>query len=201
MPQKKDRFDQMRTATQLKIRKAATKLFSTRGVASTSVQQIADMAGISTGLLYRHYASKNELFAALVTEASAILQDITDRLTVPGEPVNIMKDLSDEILNNLGHNDEYVQHISVISQAFMMDALLPQIQDLLERNRIMIEQTAALIAKGQALGQFVQGDAYEMSLFFYAAAQGLTDLRFALKDRFRTPSPAIFYGFLIPKEN
>ncbi|WP_342430121.1 helix-turn-helix domain-containing protein [Neobacillus sp. FSL H8-0543] len=45
----------MRTATKNKIHTASIKLFAKKGFAATSVQDIADTAGISTRLLYPHY--------------------------------------------------------------------------------------------------------------------------------------------------
>lgn len=44
------------------IQSAAMQLFVQKGYGSTNVQDIADTAGISIGLLYRHYKSKETLF-------------------------------------------------------------------------------------------------------------------------------------------
>ena len=38
------------------------QLFVNQGFGSTNVQDIADTAGISIGLLYRHYKNKDQLF-------------------------------------------------------------------------------------------------------------------------------------------
>jgi len=47
------------------------QLFVQKGYDSTNVQDIADTAGISIGLLYRHYKSKETLFDELVDYALA----------------------------------------------------------------------------------------------------------------------------------
>ena len=55
MPRTKEQFENMRKATRDKIQLAAMKLFVQKGFGSTCVHEIADLAGISIGLLYRQY--------------------------------------------------------------------------------------------------------------------------------------------------
>jgi AcrR family transcriptional regulator len=43
-------------------------LFSTQGYRSTSTRDIADVAGISTGALYHHFADKDLIFQSLLEE-------------------------------------------------------------------------------------------------------------------------------------
>jgi AcrR family transcriptional regulator len=49
------------TDTRDRIEKAAIRLFVEKGVAETSVRDIARAVGISEGALYRHYVSKDDL--------------------------------------------------------------------------------------------------------------------------------------------
>ncbi len=48
------------------IDSAAARLFAERGFAATTMDAIAAAAGVSKPMLYRHYESKRELFAALL---------------------------------------------------------------------------------------------------------------------------------------
>jgi AcrR family transcriptional regulator len=52
--------------TKTKILDAAIKLFSTRGFATASVDDICEEAGISKGAFYHHFESKQSLFLALL---------------------------------------------------------------------------------------------------------------------------------------
>ena len=52
--------------TRTKIMDAAVKLFSTRGFAAASVDDICAEAGISKGAFYHHFESKQALFLALL---------------------------------------------------------------------------------------------------------------------------------------
>jgi AcrR family transcriptional regulator len=49
------------TGTRRRIHEAALRLFVDKGVAQTTVRDLARVAGIAEGTLYRHYASMNDL--------------------------------------------------------------------------------------------------------------------------------------------
>ena len=49
----------------------ATRLFAKHGYESTTTAAIADTAGVTEPILYRHFESKQELFIAIVREMSA----------------------------------------------------------------------------------------------------------------------------------
>lgn len=50
------------------ILEAALHLFSEQGYRSTSIREIAEAAGLSTGNLYHHFADKDELFRTLLDQ-------------------------------------------------------------------------------------------------------------------------------------
>jgi len=53
----------------VQIERAALKLFAARGFDCTTMAEIAALAGISTGNLYRYHSNKEELLYALVPES------------------------------------------------------------------------------------------------------------------------------------
>jgi AcrR family transcriptional regulator len=52
-----------------KVARAATELFAAHGVDGASIGDIAALAGVSQGALYRHYQSKEDLAWSLFSEA------------------------------------------------------------------------------------------------------------------------------------
>ena len=61
--------EQIRTESKHRIMEAAFKLIATNGYESTSIAMIAKTAGVSKGLLYNYFESKEELVKALVLGA------------------------------------------------------------------------------------------------------------------------------------
>lgn len=63
----------------------AAKLFSERGVAGTTVRDIADDVGILSGSLYHHFASKDAIAFEIVTTFIEDLNNRYEAALVPGE--------------------------------------------------------------------------------------------------------------------
>lgn len=67
-PRTKEQFAKMRVERSETIKKAAMELFSMYGFHATSISKIAQKAGVSKGLLYNYYESKEDLLHDLVNE-------------------------------------------------------------------------------------------------------------------------------------
>jgi AcrR family transcriptional regulator len=65
---------------------AAASVFAERGYEAARIEQVADAAGVSPGLLYRHFAGKKELYAELVQRADGELVRHLAEAAAPGPP-------------------------------------------------------------------------------------------------------------------
>jgi AcrR family transcriptional regulator len=65
---------------------AAASVFAERGYEAARIEQIADAAGVSPGLIYRHFAGKRELYAELVSRADEELVRHLTEAAAPGAP-------------------------------------------------------------------------------------------------------------------
>ena len=61
--------DEQATRSRERLVEAATRLFAERGYRDTSVQAIAEAAGISRGSIFWHFGSKDGLLSAVAEEA------------------------------------------------------------------------------------------------------------------------------------
>jgi AcrR family transcriptional regulator len=61
------------------ILKQARRLFTEQGYAGTSIEQLATVAGVGKQSIYRRYASKEELFKAVLTELGAEVVALTEQ--------------------------------------------------------------------------------------------------------------------------
>jgi AcrR family transcriptional regulator len=55
-----------------RLLEAAEELFATKGFAATTTREISDHAGLSRGLLYYHFPSKEALFQAFIKERTPL---------------------------------------------------------------------------------------------------------------------------------
>lgn len=63
-PTRRTQAERSETTTDQLI-SVARRLFATKGFPGTSIQEIVETAGVTRGALYHHFASKEELFAAV----------------------------------------------------------------------------------------------------------------------------------------
>src|SRR5215469_5961433 len=68
------------TPTREKIERKAMELFVTKGVAETTIRDIAEAADIAEGALYRHYRSKDQLILALFQQHYAAFAERLEAL-------------------------------------------------------------------------------------------------------------------------
>lgn len=79
-PRSKEQFEELREASVRKILDASLELFGTRGFEATSIAQIATQAGISKGLIYNYFESKEALLDALIQDLMKIGDDMITQI-------------------------------------------------------------------------------------------------------------------------
>ncbi|WP_258832074.1 MULTISPECIES: TetR/AcrR family transcriptional regulator [Peribacillus] len=123
LPRTKGQYEAMRTATRNKIHSAAIKLFAKKGFAATNVQDIAEGAGISIGLMYRHYKTKEDIFNELVSYAATGLGKIAEKFKSDEPPNEWIRQFTLEILNDLEKDDAFAELIMLMNQSSTMEYL------------------------------------------------------------------------------
>ena|SRR5579872_3965484 len=119
------------------IVKAAVKTFLENGYAATSMNQVAEEAGVIKATIYSHFADKQQLFKAVIEEVVlkkagaelALLEDKLPTLSVE----EFLDKLAAKVLR-LFQDDEYLRLISVVigeSRRF------PEIADLYLRTVVL----------------------------------------------------------------
>jgi AcrR family transcriptional regulator len=80
-----------REATRKAIVEAARDLFAERGFEQTSVTDILELAGISRGALYHHFAAKADVFAAVfVKTSSAAIRQAARQVPTEAAPIDAL---------------------------------------------------------------------------------------------------------------
>lgn len=82
--------EQMREASRALILETALQLFSKHGYDRTSIKMIAEVAGISQGLLYNYFASKDAVLEAIFEQSMSDVEasfSIADAAASPGERI------------------------------------------------------------------------------------------------------------------
>jgi len=93
-PKSSEQFEEIRNQSRAKIVVAALELFAIDGYHNTSISKIAKHAGISKGLMYNYFDSKEELLNEVVLMSLAdAKEEMEEKLMMLGEvdPSDLMK--------------------------------------------------------------------------------------------------------------
>jgi AcrR family transcriptional regulator len=104
--------DTERSAIRDRLVAAGQELFARRGIRATTVEQLARAAGISKGAFYQFYASKEELFFAVVAQVETALQARLEA-QVAEEPLDAVRLL---LRASLAARDEHPLFAAAISE-------------------------------------------------------------------------------------
>ncbi|WP_246469692.1 TetR/AcrR family transcriptional regulator [Cohnella nanjingensis] len=157
-------MDQIRDERTTQIKQAALQVFARHGFARTKTSMIAAAAGISEGLIYRYFESKDELFTAIVRELMEdATEEVEDSRHVPGTPYERIRALTQNILDE---KNKYA--FMLILKARKTDELPAEVARIFERHseNALIDRLIPIFVKGQQAGEFAPGDPRER-LFWY----------------------------------
>jgi AcrR family transcriptional regulator len=83
----------------------ASKIFADKGYASTTVREIADAAGILSGSLYHHFASKEAMLDEIMHGfLDHIVEQYRATVAAGGDPIDVLRALIREAFSSLGGN-------------------------------------------------------------------------------------------------
>ena len=205
MPRTPEQHEAMRAATRERVRSAAVRLFARQGFAAVNMRRIAEEAGISTGSIYRHFTTKEELFEDLVTEAATGMGEVVALFRGPGDPVESLRAFTEEFLSDLAGTGDFVEFFQLMHQAFTQgnspEGGAPAVAALVSRNSELLGATVELVERGQSRGALRPGPADELASCYFALLDGLVTMRSALGARCVLPSTSTVMGLLLKEGN
>ncbi len=197
MPRSAEQNEVIRAATRDRIQAAAITLFTRKGFAATSVQDIAGKAGISTGLMYRHYRTKDDLFGAIVDQAADGLEVVATAFRTEAPARELILGFAREFLDDIAAGGTSLEFYLLLQQAVLKGGDDARITRLLDRHETLFAETVRLIERGQRDGTFRDGPAATLADVFFASLGGLALMKLTRGDRFTAPTPELFTAILI----
>jgi AcrR family transcriptional regulator len=120
---------------------AAYDLIVEQGYAATSMRQIADKAGLALGSIYNHFASKEDVFEAIIQERHPFFQIVPLLNTAEGETVETFaRNAAHTLIAELGHHPEFLNLLLIEIVEFkgehvpvVFEKMFPMIQQMAQR--------------------------------------------------------------------
>lgn len=178
MPRSEAENQRLRERQRANILDAALRVFARSGP-SASMAEIAEAAGVSQGLAYRYFASKEEIYYALIARAmqGGLPEAEIARMT-SGGPWGRLEALLSRIVNARREHPEFFQ---LLYHVLSDDTAPAELRDQMrERGMYLARELRKLIIEGQTTGEIAEGDPDQLVVALLAYLDGLT--RFSLYD-------------------
>jgi len=144
----KPKFRRRAEARPDEVLDAAVQLFAERGVAATTVEQIAKRAGLSKGAVYLYFPSKKALLEGLVHRAVAPIAEMAIGVIANyrGDPRPMIRQFLTTVVTNLDNNTSFTVPKLVMREAVNAPEIAQMYRDeVLDR---AIPALTSLIAQG-----------------------------------------------------
>ncbi len=185
--------ERMRDERRQAILSCAVRLFATRGLAATRVADIATEVGMSQGLLYHYFRSKEEIFVEIVRQAFDRMNTAArDLERLPLTPRQKVERAATTLMRTLEEHENFSWISVLISTASISDAVPAEARAIISRERDVPYRVVARLARaGQKDGSFDDGRPDDLALVFWTTVKGLALHRLALGSAYKSPDPRI----------
>jgi len=174
MPRSKEQNLEIRGQRSEGILNAALRVFSRRGMVATKISDIAQEAGLSHGLVYHYFKSKEEIFTRLVRRAAESSVDIIEQSQLQADsPLGKIKWMTEQIFNSFSEGQQLLLFLIMI-QASTSDAVPDEVKQLLSSSEFQspVSCLVPIIVEGQQRNEIVHDDPVLLAVSYYAFIQG-----------------------------
>lgn len=153
-PRTTEQNEKLRAESKRKILNAAFKLMANHGYESTSISQIAKEAGVSKGLMYNYFDSKEDLLKGLIDDATSQADQVMGAI-VTDNPKQTLENLFHWFFDELRNNLEMWRLITELTLKidkfpFVREAAISKINEYIKFVSYLLEQIGIPNAKEEA---------------------------------------------------
>ena len=181
------------------ILSAALLLFSTKGLSATKIADIAAKAGVSQGLLYHYFSSKEEMFTNLIRSAFEKLNTACQMLeTLPNSPHEKIQMALEKLIEGLVLNKDTAHYYLLIAEATASEAIPEEAKVFIrQENQKPYEVMTRIFSEGQRLGEFRPDPPETQALLFWTSITGLSIYKAVHGSHFSPPNPEILLRMFV----
>jgi AcrR family transcriptional regulator len=189
-PRSEEQNQRIRDERREQILQAALTVFAKKGWASAKIGDVAREAGLSHGLVYHYFRSKDEIFTELVRQAMELSSGIfLHGAELPGTPLEKLSAMIETIIPNAYQGTDPYFFLIMI-QAFSSEAIPSEAKEIVEElGPRFVNSLIPVLIEGQKTGEVATGDPHKMATAFFALIQGLAISRIQSGEEMPIPDP------------
>jgi TetR/AcrR family transcriptional regulator, cholesterol catabolism regulator len=140
------------SARRQQILDTATAVFAEKGIVAATVRDISERAGILSGSLYHHFASKEEMITEILSPAIRSQIDEFDRIVAQhNEPTEILRLI---IAAEIAESARAPQVARILRQDEHQIAVMVGLHEVVQQRRAIRARVESVLANGITAGKF-----------------------------------------------
>ena len=151
---------------------AGLSLFIQKGYSGTTIKDIAGAVGMSVGLMFHYFASKEELYLELVN--LGIDGPMSSVQPTQLEPLLFFEETAKRILDYIQTQPFVAKMFVLMHQAYYSDDVPASVKQRLIGFDVYTP-TAQIVRQGQQNGTIREGDPLALSIAYWSAIQGVAE--------------------------
>ena len=165
------------------IMTAALDIFIRKGYSGTKIQDIAQTVGMSVGLLFNYFESKENLYEELIKLGKNHPKNMLE--SIEGEPLEFFRSSARDIIQHVTTNP-FVAKMFVFMTKAKGNEAIPESAKKLLADTDSLDLSINILIQGQQNGSIRAGNPVSLALTFWGAIQGIAE-QIALNPDFPTP--------------
>lgn len=168
---KEDQLQKIHEERKRQITSAAVKVFARRGLPGTKISMITAEAGVSHGLFYHYFKTKEELFASLVREAvETSIAEIDNLGRLAASSIEKIRILTQGMLDESG-----APYFMLLHRARNFEEVPEEVSRLIAQYPIAlyVERLMPIFEEGQRRGEIAEGDPAELIANYLTVVSGV----------------------------
>ena len=149
-------------------------LFVRHGYTGTSTRDISRRIGISSGLMFHYFESKEQLYIALMSTASGSVKMIEEYAKMPMGPLELFREITDSILLYFQVSPTMPKLFLLIRQAFYADYLTRGMKAVVSQMDIL-DKLVPIVKAGQKTGEIRKGNPKALALCYFSIIEGAAE--------------------------
>ncbi len=144
---------------------------------NANLDEVAQIAGVAKGTLYRYFENKADLYVALLAEGGAVFQErMEEAVRGPTRASDQIRQLSRFYVDHWTRNREHFQIFWALdNQDVIGDLPDPIVQEITRLWQSCLQILADAVDRGVAAGEFAPCDSWEIANILWTMGNGVIE--------------------------
>ncbi len=150
-------------------------MFFRDGFVAANLDEVAQLAGVAKGTLYRYFENKADLYVALLVQNGEVfVERMREAAATPGSAADRIRALGSFYFSHWARNRDYFQIFWALDNQGLIGVLPPTlVAEVTKLWELCLRVAADVVEAGVRSGEFAPCDAWEVANLLWTVANGL----------------------------